>query len=117
AEPECPGNTIIEADTRLETSYGAMVVAKNSQSDFFLMRINNPIPEDWDVVFSGWNRSADVPEGPSFCMSHPSGDLMKIAFNENPLVGNGTNMGQHFWEVTEWELGMTEGGSSGSGLF
>lgn len=117
AEPECPGNTIIEADTRLETSYGAAVVAKNAQSDFFLMRINNPIPADWDVVFAGWNRSNEVPEGPSFGLSHPSGDLMKIAFNEDPLVGNGTEMGPNFWEVTEWELGMTEGGSSGSGLF
>jgi lysyl endopeptidase len=117
AEPECPGNSIIEAEGTLQTAYGASVVAKNAQSDFFLMKINTAIPEDWDVVFAGWNRSADVPEGPSFCLSHPSGDLMKIAFNDDPLVGNGTNMGQHFWEVTEWELGMTEGGSSGSGLF
>lgn len=115
-EPECPGNPVIEAPGKLQTSYGATVRAKNPDSDFFLAEINNPIPEDWDVVFAGWDRSGEVPEGNTYCLSHPSTDMMKIALNEDPLTIDGP-LGSNFWLISEWEKGVTEGGSSGSGLF
>ncbi|SMC67623.1 T9SS type A sorting domain-containing protein [Moheibacter sediminis] len=115
-EPECPGNTTSVAPDFLQTSYGAVVKAKNSDTDFFLVELVNPIPEDWDVVFAGWSRADSAPEGVTVGISHPSGDLMKIALNEDPVFPS-TSMDENFWEVSEWELGVTEGGSSGSVLF
>lgn len=117
AEPQCPGSTDEIGDGTMETSYGAIAMAKNPLTDFFLLKIANPIPEDWDVVFAGWNRSPEAPEGVTVGLSHPSGDLMKISLNEDPLTDDDVEMGPNFWEVTEWEKGVTEPGSSGSGLF
>jgi hypothetical protein len=47
---------------------------------------------------------------------HPSGDVKKICFDEDgPTQGN--QGGAAVWYISEWEAGVTEGGSSGSPLF
>jgi hypothetical protein len=56
--------------------------------------------------------------GPAFSYSlhHPSGDIMKLAYDADPAFSFDHEDGMFTWEVN-WELGITEGGSSGSPLF
>lgn len=94
---------------------GAVLRARRANTDFCLLEINNPIPSSWDVVWNGWNRGSAV-TSKSFGIHHPSGDIMKVSVDMNsPQLMNNPN--RIAWEVSNWELGMTEGGSSGSPLF
>ncbi|TSA24843.1 MAG: T9SS C-terminal target domain-containing protein [Bacteroidetes bacterium] len=91
-------------------------------SDFFLLRLNQSIPDTFDVWFNGWNRQ-DIPSPDGVGIHHPKGDIKKISNYKTPLVS--TNWNNHP-EMTHWKViwagtvsghGVTEGGSSGSPLF
>ena len=98
---------------------GATLRARNAGSDFMLVEINNPIPANWDVSYAGWDKSGTNPTF-EVGMHHPSGDIMKICRDDTGAVKR-VNAGAQTWEITTagsgWELGVTEGGSSGSPLF
>ncbi|MDX1389539.1 MAG: hypothetical protein R3344_10145, partial [Acidobacteriota bacterium] len=98
-----------------QTVTGATVLAEFSGSDFSLLEMDSAPPEAFDVYYNGWTRSA-TPATESFGIHHPSGDVKKISHNMDPLV-DGQNWGPDHWRVTEWELGTTEPGSSGSPMF
>src|SRR5690554_907113 len=105
------------------TMSGVEVKANNSLTDFALVKINNPIPESWDVAFAGWDNS-DVDPLFEVGIHHPNGDIMKICRDDSGAQKtkiNGTEVwliggGQLGWG-DGWEIGTTEGGSSGSPLF
>ncbi len=101
------------------TISGATLRARDAGSDFALVEINQAIPEDWDRVFAGWDRS-DVTPDFTVGIHHPSGDIMKVCRdNDQPIQA--VNAGAQTWEITGagggWEIGVTEPGSSGSPLF
>lgn len=69
------------------------------------------------LSFLGWDRRVNDPiRGTG--IHHPSGDVMKIAFDENQLVETSKwdNSGDYFWKV-DWDIGATEPVSSGAPLF
>ena len=115
------------ASTNSSTNFtmnGATLRARNSGSDFMLLELNNSIPDDWDVTYAGWDKSDT---NPSFVVGihHPQGDIMKICRDDSGVIKvphsiNGGSVAQT-WEITTagggWEIGVTEGGSSGSSLF
>jgi len=109
---------------------GSTLRVRNSGSDVALVEINNDIPSDWDVTYAGWDRSDAIP---SFQVGihHPSGDIMKIC-RDNDSATRVSQFGVATWDIngftnnsntansgntTGWELGVTEGGSSGSALY
>lgn len=96
---------------------GAELVATDSPSDFALLLLNDDIPAEYNVFFCGWS-NADVPADSTVGIHHPSGDLKKISKDIHPSVSSsyGNTPNTH-WEVSNWEFGTTEGGSSGSALF
>lgn len=94
---------------------GATLKARKYATDFCLVEINNPIPPEWDLVWAGWDRTDTTPEK-SFGISHPAGDIMKVCVDENSPSPLNT-YGEPVWRIHNWELGVTEGGSSGSPLF
>ncbi len=106
-----------------QTVSGAVLRANSSQSDMALVEItdtsffnNNP-----DVVWAGWNNSTTQTPNVNFGIHHPSGDIQKTCRDDNgavrqPVSFNG-NPNTQMWYIDEWELGVTEPGSSGSGLF
>lgn len=103
---------------------GSTLVANEAFSDFLLLELNEaPLPE-FDVFYTGWDRSGNVPNG-SVAIHHPSTDEKSISFNEQPLGTVGIDPVTNFiiddgishWVVDNWELGTTEGGSSGSGIW
>ena len=101
------------------TLSGATLRSRDAGSDFALVEINQPIPEEWDRVFAGWDKSEITPEF-TVGIHHPAGDIMKVCRdNDQPIQAN--NAGAQTWEITTagggWEIGVTEPGSSGSPLF
>jgi hypothetical protein len=98
-----------------QLSTGASVVASNPGSDFTLLELDDEIPAEFGAFFNGWRRfSQNTVE--SWAIHHPSGDVKKISYNDDPVV-NGLYWGPSHWRIDDWEVGTTEGGSSGSPLF
>ncbi|MCD4747044.1 MAG: S1 family peptidase, partial [Bacteroidales bacterium] len=94
--------------------------AENSASDFLLVEISTTPPQSFDPYYIGWNRQ-NVASSSSTAIHHPSGDVKKISFEYDPVVSDrylGTSgVSNSHWKVIDWDVGTTEGGSSGSALF
>ena len=101
------------------TISGATLKSRSSSSDFALVQINSSIPASWDRVYAGWDRTDNTPEF-QVGIHHPSGDVMKVCRDNDPALSTFYN-GASVWEINDatggWEIGVTEGGSSGSPLF
>ncbi len=93
------------------TVQGSTLLDNSSSSDFALLRLQEDIPESYEVHYAGWDASGNTPSTP-VGIHHPSGDIKKISFDYN----NASNAG-NYWDVNNWEDGTTEPGSSGSPLF
>jgi lysyl endopeptidase len=92
-----------------------------ASSDFALLRFNDPLPQAANVYLGGWDRR-DVAPSSATDIHHPQGDEKRISFENDPLSitnysqDNPTAGGTHL-RVADWDLGTTEQGSSGSGLW
>jgi len=91
----------------------------NTGSDFFLMLLNEPVPDSYNVYYSGWSRE-DIPSPSGVGIHHPQGDIKKISTYTTPLQTSNWNGNPYLshWKVT-WNVtvnghGVTERGSSGS---
>lgn len=87
--------------------------------DFTLLELDDPVPEEYNAHFSGWSASSQEPAFVA-CVHHPGGDVKKISIDFDKLVvGNFSNEFDEnsFWRVLKWDVGATEGGSSGSAIF
>lgn len=89
-------------------------------SDLLLLELSEEPPVEYNVFYNGWNRS-DENSSSSVAIHHPRGDIKKISFDNDPYtadkyLGTQSVEGSH-WKIGQWELGTTEGGSSGSPLF
>lgn len=107
----CEGSS---GPTNQSISGGTLLVNSN-QSDFALVELSQTPPEDFNVQYAGWDATGAVPES-AVGIHHPSGDVKKICFEEDS-PSQEVAAGAAVWYVANWELGVTEGGSSGSPLF
>jgi hypothetical protein len=112
--PVCAQNQPSTNMTGHLTISGATLRARRTESDFCLVQINSQIPSNWDVRWAGWDRTDNVPTS-TFGIHHPSGDIMKVCVDNNSPVALNNN--GNYWRVLDWDLGVTEGGSSGSPFF
>jgi lysyl endopeptidase len=108
------------------TLFGAEMLAQTDpaggvvSSDFALLRFDNQAPPAANLYLSGWDRRPLVPAGVT-AIHHPLGDEKRISFENNALsitgyssdVGGGTT---HL-RVADWDVGTTEQGSSGGGIW
>ena len=118
---DCAGQNILQGQT---VSGSALIATGSSGStehlDFTLLRLSVLPPYSYAPYFAGWSRVTD-PQAidSSVCIHHPSGDIKKISKDlNNPGVGSfsGYDDNTH-WHILAWDVGTTEGGSSGSPLF
>ncbi len=106
-----------------QTVSGATRRAANSKSDMKLVEINDTsfFDNNPDVVWSGWNRSTTQTPQINFGVHHPAGDIQKACRDDQGgsriVTGFNGNATAEMWLISDWDLGVTEGGSSGSGLF
>ena len=102
---------------------GAVLRAQGTPSDFCLVEItgglvNGSVPAAYTPYFSGWDNTETISPS-AVCIHHPSGDIKKIAIENNALISTsfGGSPSNSHWGVLSWDLGVTEPGSSGSPLF
>jgi len=103
---------------------GASFIANNPDSDFALLRLNQTPPDSFDPYYAGWDRR-DITPNMAVGIHHPAGDEKRISIENNTLIspsvpttigGVGTLVANAVWQIPEWDVGITEGGSSGSPL-
>lgn len=114
--PDCDGDIAAPTDQSVS---GASLLASNAESDFALLELNSDVPDEYNVCYSGWD-ATDLTSSvtSAYGIHHPRGDVKKICFEDDAPYHNeeGTFVNQ-VWRINQWELGVTEGGSSGSPLF
>lgn len=100
--------------------FGSELIASNDTYDFALLELDNQPPANYNIYYAGWSRSTIAFTG-STCLHHPHGDVMKVSNDfDPPTLTNyiGEPLGDnYYWQVSDWDEGTTEGGSSGSPLF
>jgi hypothetical protein len=95
-----------------QTTSGAVIRANNEASDFALLELNNKPAASLNVYYAGWSRSTVAANG-IVGIHHPAGDVKKFSQDNSTLL----NHEPGFWKVPSWDIGVTEGGSSGSAIF
>jgi lysyl endopeptidase len=112
-----------------QTLSGATLVARygnvhdkkriRGKPDLTLVEIDDQIPENYNLFFNGWSRR-DQATQEAVTIHHPKGHGKRISFDrdESTITGFGQRtQGNTHLRVGNWELGTTEGGSSGSPIF
>lgn len=103
---------------------GASFLADYEDTDMTLIRLDDPVSDKANAFFAGWNRSNDMPSS-SICVHHPDTEEKRISIDYDPaFVGTWTTddeeveveNGNHLI-ISDWDIGSTEGGSSGAPLF
>ncbi|MEM1327169.1 MAG: 3-coathanger stack domain-containing protein [Bacteroidota bacterium] len=108
----------------IETTAGATVVANAdppggdaSASDFALFELVEDPNEVYEVYMAGFDATGDPGNG-GVGIHHPALDAKKIATHSIiPTSVEGDNYWRIYWDATPNGHSVTEGGSSGSGLF
>jgi subtilisin-like proprotein convertase family protein len=95
---------------------GAILRANFEPSDVSLLEMDDPVNPDYNPFFAGWNASSSLP-GSTLCIHHPRVEEKRISFDyDEPAVDQEEQDSTHV-RVFDWDIGTTEGGSSGSPLF
>jgi uncharacterized protein YcfL len=105
----------------LPTQTGAFLRATYAPSDVTLLELDENVSASVNAFWSGWDRSGANATA-AVAIHHPQGHEKRISFENQAtsitsylgtaVPGNGTHI-----RITDWDLGTTEGGSSGSPLF
>ncbi|MFH1319829.1 MAG: PKD domain-containing protein, partial [Bacteroidota bacterium] len=96
-------------------------------SDFYLVELNNIIPDYYSPYYNGWNR-VNTGSTSGVSIHHPSADIKKISTYSSTLSSSSPNIGGSqmasgaAWRVNGWVAttngqGVSEEGSSGSPIF
>lgn len=108
----------------IQSTAGATILAnagstadRAGSSDFALLLLGENPADAYDVYFAGFDASGATGTG-GVGIHHPSADAKKIATHSTvpPSVVN-NHYWRIYWDVTPNGQSVTEGGSSGSGLF
>ena len=106
-----------------QTVSGSTLRASSSESDMELVEITDAsfFINNSNLVWAGWNRSTTQVPNVNFGIHHPSGDIQKVCREDDGAyrasVNFNGNSSTKMWYIDQWELGVTEPGSSGSGLY
>ncbi len=105
-----------------QNTSGSTLRAEDTFNDMTLLELNQPVDSNYRPFFAGWDARTSLQPATTAGIHHPRGDEKAFSFNDDSLttgpsciVGGGAN--NTHWYVDNWEIGTTEPGSSGSGLF
>jgi len=112
-------NCISTSEPNYQSISVSTLIATGGDLDFTLLELGENPPPSFNVYYAGWNRSAN-PAKNTVTIHHPQGDIKKISKDYDAPIfsdyGSGYVSNSH-WNIGEWDLGTTEGGSSGAPLF
>jgi hypothetical protein len=115
------GRVSPQAGTLRRFQSGARWLADDPVSDFTLLELDDPIDPALGLYLAGWDRRERSPRS-SVVIHHPNTDTKRITIDHDPatitshLDSQGPGNHSHL-RIGGWEVGTTEGGSSGSPLF
>lgn len=102
-----------------QTISSCQLKATSTALDFCLVELSSTPSQLYKPYYSGWS-IATTSTANATCIHHPSGDVKKISKdNDSQIIANyggGYDYNSH-WKILQWDIGTTEGGSSGSPLF
>lgn len=114
------GVSLPRAGNSLASQSGASLLATHVGSDFTVVQLDVAVPPAAQARATGWDRRDTIPTATA-SIHHPQGHEKRIALdNQSPLLRDGSVGGlggNRYWHILEWDVGTTEGGSSGSGLW
>lgn len=97
---------------------GSTLLARGEAADFSLVRLNRQPPANFRAYYAGWDATGANPSSGA-SVHHPSGNEKRISFYTRQASKRTVNVDGspvQSWEVF-WSRGVTEPGSSGSGLW
>jgi hypothetical protein len=101
----------------VQVAGGAALLYANASSDANLMRLNQNPPAG--AVYAGWDANTVAVGTALTAVHHPAGDLKKVSLGRMDGFGS-SSLASGSFLVARWNsttTGVTEGGSSGSGIF
>jgi len=122
AQCRAPGSsasgTALNKSIASHSQSGATWRASHAPSDMTLLQLSSNVPAAASPFWSGWNRGTTAPSS-SRGIHHPAGHEKRISIDNNAATVSGYlgASGSTHWRIGNWEVGTTEGGSSGSGLW
>ncbi|MEL0035095.1 MAG: PKD domain-containing protein [Gammaproteobacteria bacterium] len=108
-----------------QTQTGARFISRGegtgARSDFALVELAQSPANEFNVYFTGWNAVAQEAAN-VVTIHHPAGDEKRISLDADPLTitlyGNDpADVTGQYYRIEAWDVGTTEGGSSGSGIW
>ncbi len=101
---------------------GAIHLASNFASDMTILMLDDPVNPAANAYFAGWDARAEVPADTMIAIHHPAVEEKRISFSfQDPFRAAYNSLtevadGDHL-TIPDWDIGTTEGGSSGSPVF
>lgn len=122
-QPNSPASGAPGNGSLSDFNTGAVFRSGWSNSDFSLLELDDPVSETANAFFAGWSAENIAPSDTVICVHHPDTDEKRISFEFDPTYigtwGSGSDPvpnGNHVI-IPDWDIGTTEGGSSGAPLF
>ena len=114
---ESPNCANVDGPTT-KTLVGCELKAKDTPSDFMLLRLKQKPPKPYNVYYAGWS-NIDTVSDTNVCIHHPNGDIKKITISLGTTTSTswGSYVANSHWNIAKWDSGTTEPGSSGCPLF
>ncbi len=107
--------------SRSQFNSGTISLGNGAASDWSILEFDDPILPEAQVFLAGWDRR-DLAPASAIAIHHPSVEEKRISFENDAtsitsyLQSTVSATATHI-RITDWDLGTTEGGSSGSPLF
>jgi subtilisin-like proprotein convertase family protein len=98
---------------------GSNLLSTSPQTDFNFVRLTGSVPSG--IGYAGWQAGTLAANAPIIGIHHPSGSFKRLSFGtiSSTITGcpGGIPSACENFIRTVWHSGVTEGGSSGSGIF
>jgi subtilisin-like proprotein convertase family protein len=101
---------------------GAIHLASNPASDMTIVMLDDPVNPAANAFFAGWDAREELPADTMIAIHHPRVEEKRISFSfQDPYrvegISSFPNPEGNQIAIPDWDIGTTEGGSSGSPVF
>ena len=101
---------------------GTIFRSASANSDMCLLEFDEPVNPDANAFFAGWTLDEVAPTSLIIAVHHPGVDEKRISFTDQDLIRTNAGINDpsatgRYLVVPNWDIGTTEGGSSGSPIF
>ncbi|MBK7871850.1 MAG: trypsin-like peptidase domain-containing protein [Saprospiraceae bacterium] len=122
-EPRSPGSGALGDGPLDNFSMGAIFRANYALTDMTLVELDDEINDTTNVFFAGWTLEDKAPTDTVVLVHHPGAEEKRVSLEYDGTIvgawGSGATPveGGNYLIVPGWDIGSSEGGSSGAPLF